>query len=72
MYDKRSSLTEQVANLILKFFGNKVFKTRIPRNVRLAEAPSHHKPINKYDPRCPGALAYEKLAREFLERQPQK
>ncbi|MCL2755469.1 MAG: AAA family ATPase [Firmicutes bacterium] len=70
MYDKRSSLTDQVANEILKFFGKKVFKTKIPRNVRLAEAPSHGMPITLYDRKCPGALAYEALAKEFLSRQP--
>ena len=69
MVDKRSGLTEQVANEILKYFGKKVFKTRIPRNVRLAEAPSHGLPIVKYDPRCAGATAYQNLAVEFLQRQ---
>jgi len=69
MYDKRSSLTDQVSNEILKFFGKKVFKTKIPRNVRLAEAPSHGKPITLYDPKCAGAVAYEQLAKEFLARQ---
>ena len=70
MYDKRSTLTDQVANEVLKFFGNKVFKTKIPRNVRLAEAPSHGKPITEFDRKCPGALAYGQLAKEFLSRQP--
>jgi len=69
MYDRRSSLTEQVANEILKFFGNKVFKTNVPRNIRLAEAPSHGLPITLYDRRCTGAIAYQNLAREFLARQ---
>ena len=69
MVDKRSGLTEQVTNEILKYFGKKVFKTKIPRNVRLAEAPSHGLPIVKYDPKCAGALAYEQLAVEFLQRQ---
>ena len=68
MFDKRSTLTEQVSNEILKFFGKKVFKTKIPRNVRLAEAPSHGLPITKYDPKCPGAIAYQQLAKEFLQR----
>jgi len=70
MFDKRSTLTELVANEILKFFGNKVFKTRIPRNVRLAEAPAHGKPITVFDRKCTGAIAYQKLAEEFLTRQP--
>jgi len=69
MYDKRSTLTELVAAEILKFFGNKVFKTRIPRNVRLAEAPAHGKPITLFDRKCAGAVAYENLAKEFLARQ---
>ena len=70
MYDRRSTLTELVANEILKFFGNKVFKTKIPRNVRLAEAPAHGKPITLFDRKCTGAIAYQKLAEEFLARQP--
>ena len=69
MYDKRSTLTDQVANEILKFFGKKVFKTKIPRNVRLAEAPSHGVPITIYDRKCPGAVAYLQLMKEFLDRQ---
>jgi chromosome partitioning protein len=66
----RSSLTEQVNAEILKFFGKKVFQTKIPRNVKLAEAPSHGKPICLYDAKCPGAKAYRELALEFLKRQP--
>jgi len=68
MKDNRSTLTEQVANEILKFFGKKVFKTKIPRNVRLAEAPSHGMPITLYDRKCPGAVAYQELTKEFLAR----
>lgn len=68
MVDKRNSLTELVAAEILKYFGNKVFKARIPRNVRLAEAPAHGKPICLFDPKCAGAVAYENLAKEFLAR----
>jgi chromosome partitioning protein len=67
----RSTLTEQVNAEILKFFGRKVFKTKIPRNVRLAEAPSHGQPICQYSPKCPGAKAYKDLADELLQRQPQ-
>ena len=70
MYDKRSSLTDQVSSEILKFFGKKVFNTKVPRNIRLAEAPSHGKPITLYDRKCTGALAYQQLAKEFLSRQP--
>jgi len=69
MKDSRSTLTEQVANEILKFFGKKVFKIKIPRNVRLAEAPSHGVPISLYDRRCSGAVAYFELTKEFLSRQ---
>ena len=65
----RSSLSEQVSQEILKFFGKKVFKTKIPRNIRLAEAPSHGMPISLFDRKCAGALAYQALAKEFLERQ---
>jgi chromosome partitioning protein len=69
MKDARSTLTEQVANEILKFFGKKVFRTKIPRNIRLAEAPSHGMPITLYDRKCAGAIAYQQLTKEFLERQ---
>jgi chromosome partitioning protein len=67
--ETRGNLTEQVANEILKYFGRIVFKTRIPRNIRLAEAPSHGKPITLYDRRCSGAQAYQALCNEFLGRQ---
>ncbi len=68
MKDKRSNLTTQVADEILKFFGKKVFFTYIPRNVRLAEAPSHGEPILIYEPSSKGAEAYMSLAEEFLDR----
>jgi chromosome partitioning protein len=67
----RSTLTEQVNAEIMKYFGRKVFRTKIPRNIRLAEAPSHGQPICLYDPKCSGAKAYKDLADELLERQPQ-
>ncbi len=67
MKDNRSNLGQQVAEDITKYFGKKVYKTVIPRNVRLAEAPSFGEPINKYDPRCAGALAYKSLTMEFLQ-----
>jgi chromosome partitioning protein len=66
--ETRGNLTEQVSAEILKYFGKITFKTRIPRNIRLAEAPSHGKPINLYDKRCPGAVAYSNLCRELLTR----
>jgi chromosome partitioning protein len=68
----RSTLTEQVSAEIMKYFGRKVFRTKIPRNIRLAEAPSHGQPICLYDAKCPGAKAYKELADELLERQPQQ
>ncbi len=68
MKDKRSNLTTEVSDEILKFFGKKVFFTYIPRNIRLAEAPSHGEPILIYDPNSKGAEAYLSLAEEFLDR----
>jgi chromosome partitioning protein len=68
MKDKRSNLTNQVSDEILKFFGKKVFFTYIPRNIRLAEAPSHGEPILIYEPSSKGAEAYLSLAEEFLDR----
>ena len=69
LYDGRAKLSTQVADEIIKFFGDKVFKTKIPRNVRLAEAPSYGLPIVLYDDKCKGAEAYENLTKEFLKRQ---
>lgn len=68
MKDKRSNLTTQVSDEILKFFGKRVFFTYIPRNIRLAEAPSHGEPILVYEPSSKGAEAYMSLAEEFLDR----
>lgn len=68
MKDKRSNLTNQVSDEILKFFGKKVFFTFIPRNIRLAEAPSHGEPILIYEPTSKGADAYLSLAEEFMDR----
>lgn len=68
MYDGRSKLSSEVNEEIVKFFGEKVFDEKIPRNIRLAEAPSYGKPVAIYDKRCKGAQAYEKLAQEFLKR----
>ncbi len=69
MYDGRSKLSKGVLEEITKFFGDKVFETKIPRNIRLAEAPSYGKPITEYDNRCAGAVAYRALAAEFLSRE---
>ncbi len=68
MYDARSNLVSSVADEILKFFGKKVFNTRIPRSIRLAEAPSHGLTIMQYDPRSAGSLAYKSLCEELLKR----
>lgn len=68
MYDNRTSLSEQVYNELTKFFGDKVFKTIIPRNVRLAEAPSHGKAIADHDKWSKGARAYKQLTKEVLKR----
>lgn len=66
MYDDRTNLTRQVAADLREFFGNEVFRTVIPRSVRLAEAPSFGKPILAYDPASRGAEAYIQLAKEVL------
>ena len=68
MIDERTMLTRQVATDLRDFFGDEVFKTVIPRNVRLAEAPSHGKSIIEYDLRSKGAESYLNLAREILAR----
>ncbi len=68
MKDSRSNLVNQVGEEIKNFFNKKVFKTNIPRNIRLAEAPSHGVPIGAYDPNSKGAKAYLSLAEEILER----
>lgn len=67
MKDARSNLVNQVADEIQKYFKEKVYKTFIPRNVRLAESPSHGKPILMYDGKSKGAMAYKSLADEFLD-----
>ncbi len=68
MFDSRSKLSREVLQEIQKYFGDKVFETKIPRNVRLAEAPSFGKPIALYDKKCAGAVAYDALADEFLKK----
>jgi len=67
MQDKRSLLSRDVTEEIHKYFGKKVFNTIIPRNIKLAEAPSHGLPIILYDPKCKGAIAYQQLTKEFLD-----
>ena len=68
MYDRRNRLTHQVAQEVENHFGDQVFKTVIPRNVRLSESPSHGKTIIEYDKSCQGAKAFIKLGNEFLRR----
>lgn len=69
MYDGRLNLTQQVVEEVKKFFPKKVYKTTIPRNVRLSEAPSYGQPIIYFDKSSKGALAYTELAKEFLDKQ---
>ncbi len=69
MYDYRTNLSNEVYDEVKNFFNDKVYKTTITRNIRLAEAPSFGLPIMLYDERCKGADAYKALTKEFLERQ---
>lgn len=69
MYNPSTNLSKQVVEEVTNHFGEIVFTTLIPRNVRLSESPSFGLPINKYDPDCLGASAYRSLAKEFLDRQ---
>jgi chromosome partitioning protein len=71
MHDARTALSKEVAADVRAFFGSKVYETMIPRNVRVAEAPSAGKPIMLYDYDCPGSQAYIKLATEIIERERQ-
>lgn len=66
MYDSRTNLSQQVVSDVREYFANKVFKTIIPRNVRLSEAPSFGKPIGMYDRHSIGSIMYENLAKEVL------
>lgn len=67
MYDARTNLSNQVVKEVKKYFEDKVYKTVIPRNVRLSEAPSYGMPITEYDARSKGAKSYEKFTKEFLK-----
>lgn len=69
MYDIRTNLSNQVVKEVKRYFDDKVYKTVIPRNVRLSEAPSFGMPITVYDPKSKGAKSYEKLTKEFLKMQ---
>ncbi len=70
MNDNRAIISRQISEEIRKFFGKRVFETVIPRNIRLAEAPSHGVPILLHDPKCAGARAYTALTDEYLSKQP--
>jgi len=70
MFDERTNLAQQVTDELKRYFGEKLCATTIPRNIRLAEAPSHGKPALLYDPRSKGAESYIRLAKEIIERQP--
>ena len=70
MYDDRTNLAQSVATELKSYFGDLLCKTTIPRNVRLAEAPSHGKPVLIYDPKSRGAESYIRLAKEIMDRQP--
>ena len=67
MYDIRTNLANQVVKEVKRFFQNKVYKTVIPRNVRVSEAPSYGVPITIYDPKSKGSKSYEKFAKEFVK-----
>jgi len=69
MFDKRNRLSDQVAQDVRDYLGDKVYKTVIPRNVRVSEAPSHGKPVLIYDHKCAGSQAYIKLASEVIRRE---
>ena len=71
MYSMTTNLSQQVVQEVRKHFGEQVFGTLIPRNIRLSEAPSYGQPITVYDSACVGSAAYRELAKEFLKRQKQ-
>jgi chromosome partitioning protein len=67
MYDKRTKLSEEILQQLYQYFPNRIFRSVIPRNIRLTEAPSYGKTILEYDPKSKGAKAYERLAREIID-----
>ena len=68
MYDSRTRLANEIVQEVTGYFKDKVFRTIIPRNIRLSEAPSHSVPINLYDPVCLGAKSYKNLSEEVIAR----
>lgn len=72
MYDKRSILSEDVVKDVRKYFGNKVFDTIIPRNIKVSESPSHGQPVLIYDVKSPGSIAYMGLASEIINKYGEK
>jgi chromosome partitioning protein len=68
MYDQRTKLAQDVVRQVTSYFKDRVFRTIVPRNVRLSEAPSHGVPISQYDAACVGARSYKSLAEEVLNR----
>jgi len=69
MYDNRSRLTKDVSEQLVEYFADKVFRTCVPRNIRLAEAPSHGMPVLQYDRSSRGAVAYIALAGELIRKE---
>jgi chromosome partitioning protein len=69
MHDRRNKLTEQVENDVREFLETMVYQTIVPRNVKLSEAPSYGIPALIYDPKCPGSIAYLKLAKEIIKKE---
>ena len=69
MVDRRTRLCRDVCDQAREVFGDEVFETEIPRNIRLGEAPSFGRPVHVYDPQCRGAIAYSRLAQELLVRE---
>ncbi|MDP3902749.1 MAG: ParA family protein, partial [Methylococcaceae bacterium] len=69
MFDDRNRLTKDVSEQLIRYFGDKVFRTCIPRNIRLAEAPSHGLPVISYDKSSRGAMAYIALAGEMIRKE---
>jgi len=68
MYDSRTNLSSQVASEVKKYFKDKVFRSAVPRNIRLSEAPSYSKPAVEYDSYSRGSVAYFDIAKELMER----